>query len=74
MTLNHWLLLLQIILLGIIVPGVRWVWSIRMNDLAHLDTELAKLSQKLDALGEQIQEINHRLSHIEGRLQGGSVP
>ena len=58
-----WLLVGQILLLGLIVPGVKWLYSIRTNDLAHINTALGDITTRLG-------DIDQRLAHIEGRLEG----
>ena len=57
------LMLLQVVLLGVVIPGVRWLYMIRRNDLAHLHESILSFTNHLAT-------IDQRLSRIEGRLEG----
>ena len=65
MPVQTWLILLQIIIAGILVPGVGLLYRIRTNDLSHIQGAL-------DAILERQIAIEQRVSRIEGFMEGRS--
>lgn len=62
MALQSWLIILQILILGILVPGAGFLYKIWANELAHLQTSL-------DVLTVQLQIVDRRVAKIEGFLE-----
>lgn len=63
MLLQSWLLVLQILLLGIVVPGAGFLYRIWANELSHIQTSL-------DVLTVQLQIVDRRVAKIEGYMEG----
>jgi low affinity Fe/Cu permease len=58
-----WLILLQILIAGILVPGVGLLYRIRTNDLAHIQ-------KSLDEIIVRQTVLEGRVSKIEGYMEG----
>jgi len=62
------ILILQFIFGAVLIPAAKMLWTIRQNDLKHIEERTILVDARAERIENKLDAIDRRLSRIEGHL------